>query len=422
MTFHSSPEGPGTRAELIPEGCADLITGLRHTLHRNAELSGAEHKTKAILMDFLRAHTDFTVTDRGAWFYAFRGAASHADNAASTEAPAFPATDSETPAAAASETPAAKPPIAIRADMDALPIPETCSLPYASEDPAVSHRCGHDGHSAALCGLALALTGQPLPRDVYLIFQHAEETGAGARVCAGLLSEKGIREIYAFHNLNGYPPGRVVLRRGQTQPASGGRTISFTGAPAHASAPEHGKSPARAVAELCLYINELLQRPRRGMLLATVVNLNVGTKDFGVAPGTGELSVTERAEYEEEMDALDQALCEKARQLAARDGLTVSFSESDRFPATVNDDSCICRVMNAAVDVTGVPAIEMDKMWRASEDFGWYTKRCPGAIFYIGSGEDYPALHTEAYDFPDEILPTAVQMFRALIIPAGGTC
>ena len=405
MTFHSSAEGPGIpgdlfsrdRAELPAGDHEKLITGLRHTLHRNAELSGAEHKTKAILMDFLRAHTDFTITDRGAWFYAFRGAAAPADDAASTAAPA------------------AKPPIAIRADMDALPIPETCSLPYASEDPAVSHRCGHDGHSAALCGLALALTGQPLPRDVYLIFQHAEETGAGARICAELLSEKGIREIYAFHNLNGYPLGRIVLRRGQTQPASVGRTISFTGAPAHASAPEQGKSPARAVAELCLYIDELLLKSHRGMLLATVVNLNVGTKDFGVAPGAGELSVTERAEYEEEMDALDQALCEKARQLAARDGLTVSFSESDRFPTTVNDDSCISRVVNAAVEVTGVPALDMEEMWRASEDFGWYTKRCPGAIFYIGSGEDSPALHTEAYDFPDAILPVAAAMFRALI-------
>ena len=384
MTIQTSPGEP---ADLLSGDHTRLITDLRHTLHRHAELSGAEHKTKAILKDFLREHTDFSVTDRGAWFYAFRGAAA----------------------------PAAKPPIAFRADMDALPIPETCSLPYASEDPSVSHRCGHDGHCAALCGLALSLTGQPLSRDVYLIFQHAEETGKGARVCAELIAEKGIREIYAFHNLNGYPPGRVVLRRGQTQPASVGRTVSFTGAPAHASAPEQGKSPARAAAELCLYIDELLQRPHKGMLLATVVHLSVGKKDFGVAPAAGELSVTERAEYEEEMDALDQALCEKARQLAARDGLTVSFSESDRFPATVNDDSCTCRIVKAASDVTGTRVIEMNEMWRASEDFGWYTKRCPGAIFYIGTGEDHPALHTEAYDFPDAILPVAAAMFRALI-------
>ena len=399
MTFHSS-SGDHT----------ELIASLRHTLHRHAELSGAEHKTKAILMDFLRTHTDFTVTDRGAWFYAFRSAASinPADDAAADQA-------EPVSAGAAPAFPAAKPPIAFRADMDALLIPESCSLPYASEDPSVSHRCGHDGHSAALCGLALSLTGQPLPRDVYLIFQHAEETGDGARVCAELLSEKGIREIYAFHNLNGYPLGRVVLRRGQTQPASVGRTVSFTGAPAHASAPEQGKSPARAAAELCLYIDELLQRPHKGMLLATVVHLSVGKKDFGVAPAAGELSVTERAEYEEEMEALDRALSEKARQLAARDGLTVSFSESDRFPATVNDDACVCRVTKAAARVTGAPAVEMRDMWRASEDFGWYTRKCPGAMFYIGTGEAHPALHTEAYDFPDEILPVAAAMFRALI-------
>ena len=151
------------------------------------------------------------------------------------------------------------------------------------------------------------------------------------------------------------------------------------------------------------------------MLLATVVHLNVGKKDFGVVPYKGEISVTERAEYEDEMEALDREFCEKARQLAAWNGLTVSFSESDRFPATVNDDSCISRVVNAAVEVTGVPALDMAEMWRASEDFGWYTKRCPGAIFYIGSGEDSPALHTEAYDFPDAILPVAAAMFRALI-------
>ena len=381
----------------LSEKDAELLISLRHELHRRAELSGAEHRTKELLMKFLRDHTEFDVKDRGAWFYAFRPAAS-------------------SPAASSPKVlSSSAPPIAFRADMDALPIPESCGLPYASEDPAVSHRCGHDGHSAALCGLALSLKGQPLLRDVYLIFQHAEETGEGGRVCASLLKESGISEIYAFHNLNGYPAGRVVLRRGQTQPASVGRTVSFTGAPAHASTPENGKSPARAAAELCLYIDELLTRPHRGMLLATVVNLKVGTKDFGVAPAAGELSVTERAEYEEEMEALDRALSEKARQLAARDGLTVSFSESDRFPATVNDDVCVCRVTKAAARVTGAPAVEMRDMWRASEDFGWYTRKCPGAMFYIGTGEAHPALHTEAYDFPDEILPVAAAMFRALI-------
>ena len=139
----------------LSEKDAELLISLRHELHRRAELSGAEHHTKELLMAFLRDHTEFDVKDRGAWFYAFRPAGPSAD-ASSTKAPS-PATSSSAL------------PIAFRADMDALPIPESCGLPYASEDPNVSHRCGHDGHSAALCGLALSLNGQMLPRDVYLI-------------------------------------------------------------------------------------------------------------------------------------------------------------------------------------------------------------------------------------------------------------
>ena len=80
-----------------------------------------------------------------------------------------------------------------------------------------------------------------------------------------------------------------------------------------------------------------------------------------------------------------------------------------------NDDACIDRVSQAALAVTGAPPIEMTELWRASEDFGWYTKVCPGAIFYIGGGESCPALHTEDYDFPDAILPDAVRIFLAIL-------
>ena len=93
---------------LLSEADADLLISLRHELHRHAELSGAEHRTKELLMAFLRDHTEFDVRDRGAWFYAFR--------------PAGPSADASSSA----------PPIAFRADMDALPIPESCGLPYAS--------------------------------------------------------------------------------------------------------------------------------------------------------------------------------------------------------------------------------------------------------------------------------------------------
>ncbi len=362
----------------------EKIIGLRHKLHAHPELSMAETGTKAAIRAFLERNTSLEVVGRGAWLYAVkRGTAGHGGG------------------------------IAFRADMDALPIPETVGLAYGSACAGVSHKCGHDGHCAALCGLALELDGMETGRDVYLIFQPGEEIGAGGQICAGLIAEKDIREIYAFHNLGGWPEGAVVYRRGLTQPASEGLTVRFTGRTSHASAPEEGVNPSFALAELALYARELLARDHRGMVLCTVVGLRAGTGDFGVSAGEGEIRFTLRAEREDEMMALETALLARAGELARACGAAVDHEISDRFPETRNDDGCLDRVLRCA-GALGLPAVAMDELWRASEDFGWYTKACPGALFYLGSGEDWPPLHTTGYDFNDRILPIAVDMMAAL--------
>ena len=366
---------------------ADLrkITALRHDLHRLPELSGRERGTMERLKAFLRANTSLTVTDRDGWFYAAR----------------------EVPSPSAA-------PIAFRADMDALPMDEGLDLPYGSVCAGVAHKCGHDGHCAALCGLALALDRMTPSRSVYLIFQPAEEIGAGAQLCAPLLREKGVGEIYAFHNLGGFPEGSVVYRRGLTQPASEGLTLSFRGRQSHASAPEKGLNPAGAVAQLTLYAGQLAAAAHRGMTLCTVTGVRVGAGDFGISAGDGELRLTLRGEYEDEMKALELALLVRATALAEAEGLTLTHRISDYFPETRNHDACLDRVLSAAGKL-GVPAVAMPELWRASEDFGYYTKVCPGAIFYIGSGQEYPPLHTREYDFNDRILPVAADLFAALI-------
>ena len=190
------------------------IIDLRHDLHRLAELSMHETNTKRRLMQFIRENTDFTVHDCGLWFWCRKDP----------------------------EEETGRTPVAFRADMDALPMDEQLDIPYASETPGVSHKCGHDGHSAALAGLALELSGVKLMRPVVLIFQHAEEIGAGGKVCAQLISDLRIGEAYAFHNLSGYPQGSVVLRRGLTQPASKGLTVHFAGAQSR-ELPGAGKKP-----------------------------------------------------------------------------------------------------------------------------------------------------------------------------------
>ncbi|MGI5989397.1 MAG: M20 metallopeptidase family protein [Lachnospiraceae bacterium] len=361
------------------------ITQLRHELHSCAELSLHESGTKEKLERFIRENTDFTVHDCGLWFWCRKD-------------PAEPGT---------------LPPIAFRADMDALPIDEQLDLPYASVTPGVSHKCGHDGHSAALAGLALELTGMDVERPVVLIFQHAEEIGAGGKVCAGLIDELKIGEIYAFHNLSGFPEGAVVVRRGLTQPASKGLTIHFTGAESHASYPEQGRNPAWAIADLVTFIRELLIMPHLGMTLCTIVGMSAGKGDFGVSAGEGSLSVTLRAENESEMNELEREIRGKARQLQLRDGLDVNFKSYDEFPETRNDDAALDRVVGCA-GWLGDSVIYMEDLWRASEDFGWYLKKCPGAIFYVGNGKDYPPLHTAAYDFNDRILPVAVDMMKEI--------
>lgn len=198
----------------------ELAVALRHALHRHPERSNHETWTKAYLIDFLDKHTSLEIVDRGAWFYAKYSAAPGAHK------------------------------IAFRADFDALPIDETISLPYGSEIPGVSHKCGHDGHSATLAAFALEVDQRGAENTIYFIFQHAEETGDGAKECAVLVTEEGIEEVYGYHNQPGYPVGEVIVNDGSFQCASKEMSLFFEGEPAHASDPDVGRNPALAIARL----------------------------------------------------------------------------------------------------------------------------------------------------------------------------
>ena len=228
-----------------------------------------------------------------------------------------------------------------------------------------------------------------------------------------MIREEGIKRIFAYHNLGGYPEGSVVYRRGLTQPASEGVRICFEGKASHASAPEEGMNPSGVIARVILRAEELARDQSDGMLLCTITGVSVGTGDFGISPGDGEISMTLRAEKEDRMKNLERQIISYAEEEAKSFGLRISHSIHDYFPETRNDERCLETVIRAASDL-GMNVIPMEDMWRASEDFGWYLKECPGAIIYIGSGEDYPPLHTVGYDFNDRILENAVDLFTAL--------
>lgn len=369
----------------------DLAVRLRHELHMHPELPNHETWTKARLMSFLEEHTQLEVVDRGAWFYAVYRAAPQA------------------------------PRIAFRADFDALPLDETISLPYGSLTPGISHKCRHDRHSASLAGFALEASLLRPRNNLYFIFQHAEETGEGARVCAELIKEEHIDEVYGYHNEPGYPLGDVILCDGVMQCASTGMTLSFQGASAHASDPEIGRNPAPAIARLISVI-PALTRPEdhRGLVLCTVVHVKIGDPSFGTSPGDGVLCVTLRAQYEEELHALQTRLDTLAYCLAAEYGLSYQPAYSDYFPENRNHTRAVQKIVSVCHRL-GIPVHEFPQPKRGSEDFGYYTKATTGAFFNIGAGAITPH-HTLTYDFPDAIIPVAVDLFKGLAGLDGSPC
>ena len=383
----------------------EKIIHLRHTLHQHPDLSMRESGTIRFLQNFLRENTSLEIHEREGWFYALKKSSSPDKFRAGNKESGKPATTGS---------------IAFRADLDALPIPESISLPYGSENAGVSHKCGHDGHCAVLCGLALELDACETDRDIYLLFQPGEEIGAGAKRCTELILEKGITEIYAMHNLGGYPEGSLVYRRGLTQPASEGLRIRLTGKTSHASAPEKGNNPAMAIARIVQYalgVADSIESAAHNtspMRLCTITGIRLGDGDFGISPGEGEVCMTLRAEVEAEMIAMEQSILTYAGQEAENAGLQMDYSIHDYFPETRNHDRCLDRVLEAARKAK-IPALSMQELWRASEDFGHYLKICPGAMVYIGNGEGYPPLHTAEYDFNDRILETAVDLFMGIV-------
>lgn len=367
------------------ENLRDIIQ-LRHELHAHPELSAQEVWTRQHLIDFLRKRTSLEIVEQKRWFYAIY----HCGCDART--------------------------IAFRADFDALPMEERLSeLPYASQCDGVAHKCGHDGHAAALAGLALEIDQNGCNKNVVFLFQHAEETGEGASECVDTLSRLGIDEIYAFHNMPGYPKNSVIIRSGTIQCASVGMTVEMVGTPTHASTPELGRNPANAIARLACALPELSDSARyTGLVLCTVIQIDVGQKAFGMSASRGEISITIRAEHEAELDCLLGQVEGLARELSQANGLICHISYTDCFPETRNTLACADRVRIAA-RALGLSIIDLEAPVRASEDFGTILKAIPGAAFQIGNGEDCAGLHSYEYDFPDEILETAVQMYQMLL-------
>ncbi|ULT57042.1 amidohydrolase [Neobacillus drentensis] len=361
----------------------ELAVNLRHELHEHPELSNEEVWTKQHLMEFVKNNTkNLEIVDKGNWFYAIYRVGED------------------------------KPNIAFRADFDALPMDEYIDIPWGSKFPGKAHKCGHDGHASTLAGFALEVDQKGADKNIFFLFQPAEEVGNGAVQCVPMLKVEKIDEIYGYHNMAGMPFQSVNVLNGNVQCASTGMSIKMEGAPAHASQPETGKNPSFAIAKIVDAIPSLTENSK-GLLLCTIVQINVGGRNFGMSAYNGELLLTIRALYEDELDQLRDNLIKIANEEAEKYGLKVSFEYSDSFPETKSSKECVDKVRAVAKE-KGFELVEMEEPLRPSEDFGHYTKVIPAAYFYVGNGENYPHVHTSEYDFRDENIEIACEVFKGL--------
>lgn len=362
-----------------------LAEQLRHDLHQHPELSNEEVWTKQYLIDFLKTHTsNFEIVDKGTWFYA------------------------------AYRVGEGRQSLAFRADFDALPMDEVIDLPWASKSAGISHKCGHDGHSATLVAFALEVDKNGSDKNIFCLFQPAEETGDGAIQCVDFIKEEQIDEIYAYHNISGIPFHTIAVKNGTMLCASKGMTIKMQGSPAHASQPEDGINPSLAIANIIRAIPEFtLEEQNKGLVLCTVVQIDVGEKAFGMSASKGTLRLTIRALYEEELEQLQENLERFAKLQAEEYGISVNFYYQDEFPETVNDRECSDKIRHSARKLD-LEIFELKEAYRGSEDFGHFTKLTKGAYFMIGNGEDYPNVHTSEFDFRDELIETGVALFKEI--------
>lgn len=305
--------------------------------------------------------------------------------------------------------------IAFRTDIDALPIQEINKFEYKSVNDGVAHKCGHDGHATSMLGFAANVKDQ-LQSSIDLVFQAAEETGEGAETWLKdeAMKEFAPNQVFAYHNLPGFPLHSIIVRNDVFTAASVGITIKLYGKTSHAGHPERGISPALAVADLVTYIEGLPQNERfDDFTLTTVVHALLGEIAFGTAPGYAEVRATLRSFSNNDLNKL-QKLCELyTAEIQEKYGLKTEVSYSEYFPATENHNQCVDIIRQAAKQLN-LQIVEREEPFRWSEDFAHFTLKFNGALFGIGSGENHPQLHNPDYDFPDEILPTAINMFTEI--------
>jgi len=362
------------------------IIKLRHELHKNPEISNQEFQTSEKIFNFIKKFNPDKLIKLGKTGLAF---VFNGKKEGKT--------------------------LMFRAELDALPINEKTLLTYTSVNKSVAHSCGHDGHMSILTGLAQKIsTNRPQKGRVVLLFQPAEEVEQGARDIIENPKFKDIEPdyIFALHNIPGVEKYKIILKNGCFSAASKGMTIELIGETSHAAEPEKGVNPAVAISEIIRDFKTLISNKKQfnDLTLLTFIFIRMGEISFGTSVGHAEIGLTLRAFENDDMVLLTQQLENKLETICEKENLKFNVTYNEVFPATENDKYCVSLIEQSAKD-NNYSIVYIDKPFKWSEDFGYYTGKYKGAFLGLGAGLYHPALHNDNYDFPDEIIETGVNVF-----------
>jgi amidohydrolase len=328
--------------------------------------------------------------------------------------------------------------IALRADMDALPMQEVNTFTHASQHPGKMHACGHDGHTAMLLGAAQYLAKhRNFDGTVHLIFQPAEEGGGGARemIQDGLFEKFPVEAVFGMHNWPGMKAGTFAASPGPVMASSNEFKITIRGKGGHAAMPHNAVDPVPVACQMVQAFQTIISRNKKpidaGVISVTMIHAGEATN---VIPNSCELRGTVRTFTIEVLDMIEERMREVATHTAAAFGVRCEFEFVRNYPPTINaahETEFARRVMASIVGEQHVLAQEPTM---GAEDFAYMLLAKPGCYAFIANGDGAHRamghgggpcmLHNPSYDFNDQLLPLGatywVRLTEAWLAPQGG--